>query len=319
MPVSEAEAIGIIQRWYRCRMRRYRFLTVIRKARRRRDFLAERRRATSSLHTHESELIEMKNLLHQPGGARLVNEWWDVREGKAAQTVQSRWRAVRAKQERLRLVKKEREEKALRMIQGAVRRFRLRRRPVPIHLAADEDPASRPIDPDRMRKHEEAILKKTHAYLPEKMHPLLSQDDLRVKALDNYRSFLSGVALRRLENRRMLLQKHDIRQKIEALEGRNFTNPIPFGQATAAFMNEAEEKHRERKQIMSRNMKYLSRMRKPGPDGEKPGPDGEKAQKMEGIVSLESHTEEAEADALLKALEADLGYDFTPAVNTWEF
>eukprot|EP00746_Dinoflagellata_sp_MGD_P001567 gnl/MRDRNA2_/MRDRNA2_102971_c0_seq1.p1 gnl/MRDRNA2_/MRDRNA2_102971_c0~~gnl/MRDRNA2_/MRDRNA2_102971_c0_seq1.p1 ORF type:complete len:349 (-),score=89.91 gnl/MRDRNA2_/MRDRNA2_102971_c0_seq1:50-1096(-) len=346
MPVSEAEAVGIIQRWYRSCMRRYRFLTVIRKAKRRREWIGERRKAAAQLHTHESELIEMKNLIHQPGGARLVNEWWDVRQGAAAEKLQSRWRAVRAKKEMLRLAEKEKKEKACCMLQAAVRRFRQRRRPAPIHRAADDDPASRPIDADRMRKHEEVILKKVRAYVPQ-MHPLLSPDELRLRSIDSYQAFLKGVTMRRLEARRLLLQKQDIRQKLESLGGlpsvselqatsktvsdardgqgasevlrlaeessRKLMSRVPFGQGTREFLLEAEDKHKERKQILSRNMKFISKMG----GSVKPSPAGEKAQKVQGIV-VESPTEELEADALLKALEEDLGYDFAPAVNTWE-
>lgn len=355
-------------------MRAYRFLTVIRKAKRRRDWIAERRKAAAQLHTHESELIEMKNLIHQPGGAKLVNQWWDVRQGTAAEKLQTRWRAVRAKREKLRLMQKEKEDKARRMLQGAIRRFMQRRRPAPIHRAAEEDPASRPIEPDRMRAHEEAILKKTRTYVPAVMaelavpvatvpqqHPLPSgppqpfDNELRLKAADSYQTFLKGLTLRRLEARRLLLQKQDIRQKIEALEGlpslsqlqmssKNVTAArnaqgagevlrlaeetskklvarVPFGRGTKEFLLESEGKHRERKQIMSRNLKFISRMGgsiKPSLGSEQASPDSEKVQKVEGIA-IESHTEEAEAELLLKALEADLGYDFTPAVNTWEF
>jgi len=83
----------------------------------------------------------------------------------------------------------------------------------------------------------------------------------------------------------------DPRKVREALVTRvDWLRPLPVGLCSASLLGEAEQSHRERKATIAQDRALI---RAP--------------------VAAESRAEEAEADMLLRALEMDLGYDFSLA------
>lgn len=295
-----------IQRWYRSRKRRIRFLHMIRRAVRRRKYLDERRSLAQRIHTREIETDDMKTKLMQPRGHRQVVQWQDSRTTKAAQKVQSMWRKLKARRQYATLAGKMDHETAVRRIQDFARRRLRRRLPNPLVRAAEENPAARPITSERLFKHEEQILKKRNAYIPDPTADAATQaermEELRRKAMEKYRGFLESRPRERTEVARTYLHREQTRQMLRALEGEGvgFERPLPYGVCSAALLREAEEKHKERKSTLSRDL-WATRVPHTGTAIEA----------ATVTVSVESHTEATEADQLLWGLEADLGYDFS--------
>lgn len=306
--LSPMEAAIKIQLWYRSQRRRIRFLKMVRRALRRRKYLDERRSLAQRIHTKETEVEEMKTKLLQPSGHRLVGQWQDTRTAKAAQKVQSLWRSVRAKKRYVKRVGEMDQEAAARRLQAAVRRRRQTRQPNALRAAAQEIPAARPITAERLFVHEEQILRKRREYIPDVTGDAaamaLRVEELRRKAAEKYSAFLSGMPRQRSEVARAHLQREQTRRMIRALEGRGWgaqDSPLPYGVCSAALLREAEEKHRERMASIAKDIW----------GGLSVQHTGTAIEAATVTVPSESRTEEAEADQLLKDLEADLGYDFS--------
>jgi len=113
-----------------------------------------------------------------------------------------------------------------------------------------------------------------------------------MQAAAEYETFLQGAGRSRYDVWRTLLERSQTRRIVEAMEGKSFANPPPHGICSAYLLQEAEEKHRQRKtSILQASMLG--------------------AQEQGPSVHVESNREEQEADQLLKALESQLGYDFS--------
>lgn len=295
-----------IQTWYRSRKRRIRFITMIRRAVRRRKYLNERRSIAQRIHTREVETEEMKTRLMQPQGHRLVGQWHDTRTTKAAQKVQSLWRKLKARRQYAALTSKMDQHTAACKLQAIVRTWLRRRQPTALMRMAQENPAARPITAERLFQHEEQVLKKRTAYIPDPTADAAVQaermEELRKKAMEKYRGFLESRPRERTEVARTYLHRDQTRQMLRALEtsGVGFDRTLPYGICSAALLGEAEEKHRERKSMLAREF-WASNVSHTGAAMEN----------ATVTVAMESQTEAAEADQLLWGLEADLGYDFS--------
>lgn len=294
-----------IQRWFKSRMRRIRFIKTIRRAVRRRRYLDERRSLATRIHTREVETEEMKAKLMMDRGHRLVEEWNDARTAKAAKMVQTMWRKMIAKRRMKKVAGKMNQEAALRRIQVFVRKWRQKRQPNLLLLAAQENPAARPITHERLFKHEEQMLKKKTAYIPDvtgdAMAQALRMEELRRKAEEKYRGFLASRPQERAEIARTYLHREQTKQMISALDGRGWDRPLPYGVCSAALLKEAEKRHEERKAEFAREI-WAGGVNKHT---------GNAIEAATLTVAVESCTEAAENDQLLWGLEADLGYDFS--------
>jgi len=279
---------------------------MIRRAVRRRKYLDERRSIAQRIHTREVETEEMKAKLMQPHGHRLVGQWQDTRTTKAAQKVQSLWRKLKARRQYAALAGKMDQHTAARKLQAVVRTWFRRRRPNLLMRVAQENPAARPITAERLFKHEEQILKKRTAYIPDPTADAATQaermEELRKKAMEKYRGFLESRPRERTEVARTYLHREQVRQMLHALEtpGVGFDRTLPYGVCSAALLSEAEEKHKERKAMLARDFWASSVPHT-----------GVAIEAATVTVAMESQTEAAEADQLLWGLEADLGYDFS--------
>lgn len=284
-------------------------MLMIRRAVRRRRYLNERRSLAQRIHTREIETEEMKAKLMQPSGHRLVGRWTETRESNAARKVQAQWRKLKAQKSFKRLVGKGGkvdQDAALRIIQNFVRRWRQKRQPNLLVLAARENPAAHPITAERLFKHEEQILKKRSAYIPDltgdSAAQALRMEELKRTAYEKYRTFLASRPQERAEVARTYLHREQTRQMIGALEGRGWGNPLPYGVCSAALLREAEVMHKERKAAMARDL---------WAGGVPVAHTGNAIEAATFTVAVESQVEAAEADQLLWGLEADLGYDFS--------
>jgi len=286
-----------------------------------RRHLDERRVIARRLYTREAEVEELKTKLRQPGGYRLVGHTNETRTVEAAQKVQSLWRRMQAKKQHLKRVGERDREAAAQKLQAATRRRQRQRRPGLLAISKQDDPANRPIDAARMLKHEEEILKKRREYRIDMTGGKEAQEELRRRAMTKYREFVEGLERNQKDVRQTLLQKEQTRQMIRALEVREGTNawdhPLPYGVCSAALMREAEEKHRERKANIARDL-WVG-----GPTDRGAASSGAPAASPRSVddflaaevpLAVESRAEEAEADEMLRGLEADLGYDFSEKV-----
>merc|ERR1711865_1038488 len=234
----------------------------------------------------------------------------DQRTAKAASKVQSLWRKMKARKHYATLTGKMDQETAARKLQAKWRRRCAIRRPNPLVLAAQENPASKPITHERLLEIEAQILKKRSAYIPDVTGDPAAQalriDELRRKAAEKYQGFLASRPRERAEVGRTYLHKEHTRQMIRALEGASWDKPMPYGICSAALLPEAERMHKERKASIARDI-WAS------------GKSGAHSVEHTGAaieaatitVAVESHAEAEEADQLLWGLEADLGYDFS--------
>lgn len=298
-PASREEAAVRLQRWYRCNARRRRFLTVVNRARRRRRYFDERRRLAQRIYTGEVEAEEIRARLTVPGGHELVGTWMHERTVKAATKVQNLWRSIRARKKLLKLVAEQRQEQASRRIQTVFRQHRKRNQQSLLVKSAQENPCWRPLDTERLMRHEQEIISKRRQY-HSSMCKSLSEAELRAQAESQYQGFETGLPRWRYDVWRTLFQREQTRQIIQALEGSNWDKPIPYGLCNASLLRDAEEKHRSRKNAFAQ----VPRAR------------GSFDEVFDDIGTgasfvVESAAEEAEADMLLHSLESELGYDFS--------
>jgi len=302
------EAAAKIQRWYKSSCRRRRFLIMVNKARRKRSYLDQRRKLAYRLHSNEMQIQEMRARLEHPEcGAQLVHQYQGARETEAAKRVQTLWRSVKSKKKYVQLVAEQEREKAARKVQLFMRRKLQRRRPNLLSLADRANPCSRPVDADRLMQHEKEILSKRRQY-HDAMCGGLKPPDLKVKAQAKYREFADSLCRHRTDIWRMLLHKEQTRQIAQALEPPTsanpaspkftspFDRPLPAGISSAAYLRDAEEKHKERMKSMEEELWAVG------------GADPHVGQTP---MAIESKAEEAESTALLRGLEAELGYDFS--------
>jgi len=176
-------------------------------------------------------------------------------------------------------------------------------------LAAQENPAARAITAERLFEREAEILKKKAAYIPDVTGDEKAQterfEELKRKAAEKYRSFLASRPQERGEIARTYYFREQTRQIIKALGGTE-TSPaweraLPYGVCSAALLREAEEKHKERKAAVARELWA----------GGVNVHIGKAVEVASTTVAVESATEAAEANQLLWGLEKDLGYDFS--------
>merc|ERR1711907_88540 len=110
---------------------------------------------------------------------------------------------LRAKRNYAKLAGKMDQETAARKLQAFARRRARRRQPNPLVMAAAENPAARPITAEQLFKHEEQILKKRAAYVPDPTADAAMQaermEELRKKAMEKYRGFLESRPRERTE------------------------------------------------------------------------------------------------------------------------
>jgi len=304
---SPAEAAAKLQRWYRAYARKRRFLTVVNRARRKRHYLDQRRRLAQRVHEAETEADDLKSKIALPGGARLVNRWRGARESEASQKVQSVCRRFLAKHKFCKLVYENRKERAVTMLQGCIRRRQQRQRPSLASRAEKETPWSRPIDQGQLLQHEERVLQKRKEYHAS-MRQGMNDEALKKRAAEQYRGLLEGLGQRRYDIWRTILVREQTRQMIQTLEGKNWDRPPPYGVCSATLIEDAEEKHKEIKASLMREMvidtQTLSSTSLSGTAQGEP---------VDVPAALESRTEEAEADSLLLKLETSLGYNFSLA------
>ena len=267
-------------------------MVIVNRARRRRRFLDERRRVAQRVYSAEAAIEEMRARLAMPSGHRLVSRWKEAREAEAATQVQSRWRALRAKKKLVKLVGEQRQQEAIRKIQNFLRRRRQRQQQSPLVRSAVENPFWRPIQEDRVRALETCIVEKRKQWSSLTGRGL-TMEQLKMQADAEYEQFLQGAGRWRYDVWRALLERAQARRMIEALEGKNFANPPPYGVCSAYLLKEAEEKHRGRKQSVLHARSFRDQV-DPGPS-----------------VYVESQREEQEANDLLHALESSLGYNFS--------
>lgn len=272
-------------------------MTLINRARRRRRYLDDRRRVAGRIYAREAEVEEMKSRLAMPSGHRLVGRWQEARDQEAATKVQNMWRSVRSKKKLVVLIEEQQRQEAARKLQSFARRRRQGLRQGLLAKTAQENPCWRPADLDRIMEHEKAIVNKRRQW-HSSMQRGLNEAELKQQADERYRELLQGAGRWRYDVWRLLLQREQTRQCIQALEGRSWDRPLPYGVCSAALLQEAEEKHRARKAAMLQEQKELG--------GVHIALSGE-------VPYVESRTEELEADALLQSLESDLGFDFSMA------
>lgn len=296
-PVSTpVEAAAKIQRWYRSRARRHRFLGMIRRAIGRRKYLDERRRVARRIQANEVQTREMKVRMSQPDGVLLVGQWREACETEAAQRIQSLWHSALEKKELERKATEQQREAAARKLQAFVRRLRRRGRPSPLSLTAEANPWRRAVESDRLSCHKDEVLRKRRQYTAAMLKGK-SLEEVRQRAEVQYAAFGRIAPRARYDVWRTLLQREQTRQVIQALEGRNWGNPVPYGVCSAALLRDAEDKHLERKASMEQAM-HLGGLSLAARPGEMP-------------LAVESRTEEEEAQMLLRGLETELGYDFS--------
>lgn len=180
---------------------------------------------------------------------------------------------------------------AARKIQAFARR--LRGRESFLLRATRDNPFLNPPDPTRLHRHEEEILTKRKKY-HDSMHKGTSFEELRLRAEARYQEFAKAAQRTQYEISHMFLQRHQTRQMVQALEGRGWSKPSPYGVCSASLLREAEERHQERKALM------------------------EQAIKLGGLPSMQNEGElplamnpQAEEDDVLAELEAKLGYNFS--------
>lgn len=294
-PLGPVEAVCRLQRWYRAQARRRRFLVIVNRARRRRRYLEERRRVAQRVYATEAVIDEMKARLAMPFGHRLVGRYAEAREAEAATRVQSLWRAVRAKKKLVKLVGEQKLQQAAKKLQAFARRRWQRQRQSPLVRSAVENPFWRPIQEERVKLHENEVLKKRKEWSSLTGRGL-TEAQLKIQAEGKYHEFLEGAGRWRYDVWRTLLERDQTRQMMEALtraEGKGFDHPVT-GLCSAFLLSEASEKHQQRVAPAA------------GPAG--PGGPGSAAQLSS---ATESANEEREADLLLQGLESQLGYDFS--------
>merc|ERR1719326_2061771 len=114
-----------------------------------------------------------------------MNEYVVSREAAAATRVQSLWKGLRARRQRLVRLKAREKESAAARIQSLFRN-RQRRKQLPVtRLAAEQDPFGKPTDALRMQKHEEQIMAHRRQY-HRAMHSFMSEEQLRGTAEEKY-------------------------------------------------------------------------------------------------------------------------------------
>jgi len=151
------------------------------------------------------------------------------------------------------------------------------------------------MDEIRLMQHEKEVIDKRRQW-HSTMSRGLTLAQLQMQAEDKYRNFVESAQRSRYDVWLSLMQRAQTQQMIEALEGRSWDRPLPYGVCSAALLTDAEEKHRMRKQEMIQGQRAAGQG---GSAGDAP--------------MVESRAEELEADTLLQALEADLGFDFSLA------
>ncbi|CAK0788839.1 unnamed protein product [Prorocentrum cordatum] len=215
---SPTQAAALIQRWYRGRLRRARFLTVINRARRRRSYLDQRRKVAQRLYFNEVEAEETKARLAQPGGARLVAARRDAQQADAAQRVQLLWRRTRAKRKLAALERRQQEEKAIRMLQRCARRWRERRRRGTMQSlmarALQHSPYGKPLSDERLLQHEQEILGKCRQFAASSRAGR-SDEDWGKQAEAAYQEFTAEIGMQRSAVVRTLVQREQIKQIIQ--------------------------------------------------------------------------------------------------------
>jgi len=229
-----------------------------------------------------------------PSGHKLVGRWKEAKEAEAATKVQNLWRSLKSKKKLVKLVGEQEQVEAAKKLQAFARRRRTRTRQSLLSRTAAENPAWRPMDEIRLMQHEKEIIEKRRQW-HSTMSRGLTHAQLQMQAEDKYRNFLEGVQRSRYDVWLALMQREQTRQMIEALEGRSWDRPLPYGVCSAALLSDAQEKHRMRKQDMLQDQRASSH----GAPSDAP--------------AVESRAEELEADSLLQALESDLGFDFSIA------
>lgn len=290
IPLSrEAEAAVRLQRWYRSLARRRRFLAMVNRARRRRKFLDGRRQAAQRLHTNETEAEEMRARLALPGGAQLVSRWQDARTADAALKVQSVYRTWKAKAARRALQKQRDTEHAARLMQAFWRKRAQRGRPNPLSQAMQTAPFSSVVTPERLLKVEERILNQKKQFHVSRNQGL-SAEELKKRSVARYQDFVEHLPRHRRDMLLALTMKVQAREMVRALEGRSWDRPPPFGLCSSVLVRDAENKHKERKASIARDL---------GASGN------------DVYVYIESRAEELEANDVLRTLEKELGYDFS--------
>lgn len=259
---------------------------------------------------------ELKSKLSQPAGYKLVGHTQETRVSEAAQKVQSLWRRAKAKKQYVKRLGEADREAAARKLQSLARRRQRRQRPGLLAVSAQDHPASRPITVARLLEHEAQILQKRKEFCRETTGGKAADEELRIQAMTKYREFVEGLERNRLDVQRTLVQKEQTRQMIRALEVRDGVNPwdhmLPYGVCSAALMREAEEKHRERKAAIQQNMWAGGANDRSAESSGAPAASPRSVDLAAEVpLAVESRVEEAEADEMLRGLEADLGYDFS--------
>lgn len=300
-PPTPPLAARKIQRWYRSRKRRMRFLEVLRRAVERRRRLEQRARIARRIEVNAQESLEMRQHLAQPRGARLVERWMELREVRAAEKVQSLWRALRRKREMaLQAGQQERQTAAIRL-QAFFRRRRMREHESVLREQVLGHPCWSPLDAPRLHQLEEDLAQRRQRHQDEYRRRTEQEreqfrEESRQKGTALYADFCETATEAHEDIYGLLVEQARIRHMIKACEGRGWSRPLPPGTCNPSFMAVAREKHELRKAATERVVEV---------GGLPPPP-------LAGIdqVTVESLAEEREADALLQGLEHALGYDF---------
>jgi len=234
----------------------------------------------------------------QPRGGIHAHRWQEAREADAAKKVQSRWRSVRSRKTYLELLAEQQREAATRKLQAFARRRKQLRQPNLYSVAAKANPFNQPLGEAELLKHEEEIIKKRKQYnvsLCRGMTPTDLADHAQMK----YQEFIDRLGKHRADIGRTVMYRERIKQLTEALEGRSWEKPVPYGISSAALLQDAEEKHKERMRSMADIMWFNEAV----------------TAEADAIpLAIESRTEQLEGDELLHGLERDLGYDFSLGV-----
>lgn len=231
--------------------------------------------------------------IDKPGGVSLVERWREAKRTDAVIHIQKVWRLVCAKRRLQQQSRKQEREVAARKLQAFARRIRMNNRESLLKRAVAENPFLNVPDPSRLVQHEEKVLANRKQY-----HVSMCKgktfEELRKHAEARYQEFANGSQRCTFEISHLLLQRHQTRQMIQALDGRDFSRPSPYSVCSATLLREAEAKHQERKAMMEQADKVGSLPVMPG----------------EGDLSLAVDTQ-AEDDEVLIELEKKLGYNFS--------
>lgn len=285
-------------------MRRRRFREILQRAMERRKFLDGRRVLSRRIDMNEREVAEMQRRIVQPRGTRLVERWQAKREAHAAERVQTLWRSLRKKRKMIQMLGEQEKEYAVQKLQSFFRR----RRQVQHERHRWEKVLAntcwnRPEE-EQLLRYEEEVMAKRRQYVPPyrgKPEPAPTQtfEELRQRAGVLYNEMSVNAALVNKDIMHTLAKRERSREIIQVLEGRNLSLPVPRGVCSAAFLQQAEEKHEQRKSSTLRAMSIGGLPLPPLAD-----------LVSDVAIAVESREEETEANEILTALETTLGYDF---------